>query len=162
MIDLSARRARFRSGIVAEAEALANAKLGSIQAVARVVNIPIVLGAKGAALTAGTNVDFRLGLNGQANVLTWSLSAKVAGAPSARTAQLDVQVGATLATVGSICGLAANRPQLAAQIERNDQLPTGWTTVTIADPSTILVTVISADGTVEVVSLTLRVAVSPR
>jgi hypothetical protein len=142
-------------------EELVNRRIAALQAI-RVVNIPVVLGARGSALAAGAEIHFRLGLNGQATVLTWSLGATVAGVASARTVQLDVQVGATLAAVASICGAAANRPQLATQAERSDQLPSGWSSVTINDPSWLLVTVVSVDGTIEIASLTLRVAVSPR
>lgn len=152
----------WRQSILADVQGMILSAIGSIRPPARVVDVPIVLGAKGTPLAANTHVFFRLGLNGQATVLTWSVAATVAGVASARTIQLDVQVGATLAAVASICGLAANRPHLTAQSELSDQLPTGWTSVTIADPSWVYVTVVSVDGTLEVVSLTLRVAVSPR
>lgn len=126
----------------------------------RVVDIPVVLGARGSPLTVGTHVFFRLGLNGRASVVTWSLGATVAGIASARSVTLDVRVGTTLATVASICGTGL--PALATQAELNDQSPAGWSTTVIADPSTVLITVTAADGVIEVAGLTLRVAVSPR
>lgn len=154
--------AAWRQRILNDVQTMIAGAIGEVRAPIRVVDVPVVLGARGTPLTVGAQVFFRLGLNGQATVLTWSLGATVAGVASARTVQLDVLVGATLAAVATICGAAGNRPQLAAQSERSDQPPTGWTTVAVADPSWMLVTVTSADGTIEVAGLTLRVAVSPR
>lgn len=137
-----------------------NRRIGALTSL-RVVDVPVVLGSRGTPLVVGAHIFFRLGLNGQATVLTWSMGATVAGLASARTVQLDVQVGATLATVTTICGgTFTNRPHLTAQSELSDQLPSGWSTVAIADPSWLLVPVISVDGTLEVVSLTLRLGVS--
>lgn len=126
----------------------------------RVVDVPVVLGARGAALVVGAHVFFRLGLNGKAYIQTWSLGATVAGVASNRSVTLDVQVGSTLATVASICG--TNLPALATQSERADQPPTSWTLLTLADPTWVYVATTAVDGMIEVVSLTLRLAVSSR
>lgn len=152
----------WRAGILADVHEITARAIGSIHAPVRVVDIPIVLGARGSVLVVGTHVFLRLGLNGAAAVLTWSLGATVAGVASARSVQIDVQVGPTLLGLATMCGVAANRPQLIAQSERVDVVPTTWTSLAIPDPSWIYVTVMSVDGVIEVAGLTLRLAVSPR
>jgi hypothetical protein len=122
----------------------------------RTVDVVFVLGATGVPLVAGDHVFLRLGLNGTATILSWSLAATVAGTPTAGNVEVDVLVGATLAAAVTI--VASAPPELTADVELNDQPPTGWTT-TIADPSWVLVSVTSVDGTLEVVSLMLRVTV---
>jgi hypothetical protein len=122
----------------------------------RTVDVVFVLGATGVPLVAGDHVFLRLGLNGTATIINWSLAATVAGTPTSGNVQLAVEVGTTLATVASI--VASAPPALTADIELNDQPPTTWTTA-IADPSYVMVSVTSVDGTLEVVCLTLRVVV---
>lgn len=127
----------------------------------RVVDIVLVIGARDVLLDVADHVFYRLGLNGQVNILSWSMAGTIAGASAAGTIRVDVQVGATLATVASICGGTGNQPTLTAVAELSDQAPTGWTTV-ITDPNWIMATVASTGGTLEVISLTLRAIVIPR
>lgn len=160
MVDLSARRNAFRNGILANAQANAAALLGSQQTAPRVVDVPVVLGGPGAPLTVGAHVFFRLGLNGQATIMTWSLAVTVAGATVSGSVTVDVLVGATMSTLASIC--STSLPALVAQAELADRPPgVGWT-VTIPDPSWMMVKVTATNGTIEVVSLTLRLSVTPR
>jgi hypothetical protein len=47
---------------------------------------------------------------------------------------------------------------LTAQVERNDQVPVGWST-SLTDPVTLLADVLAVDGVTEQIALTLRVAI---
>lgn len=149
-----------RPGLTKSFGRLVPPKQGRLVRPQRVVDIPITLGARGTPLAVGAHVFFRLGLNGSVTVLTWSVAATVAGVAHSGAVTLDVQTGATLATIASIAG--TGHPLLSAASESSDHVPTGWTTTTIADPSWLYVSATAVDGTLEVVSLTLRVAVSPR
>lgn len=142
---------QWREGILSDVETM----IGAVRQV-RVADVALAVGAPGSPLAVGDNVFLRLGLNGAATVLTFSLAATVAGAARSGTCVLDVLVGSTLAGAVSICG--TNRPSLTAQAERPDLLPTSWVT-TIPDPSWLLARVVSTDGVLEVVGLTLRVIV---
>jgi hypothetical protein len=159
-MSLATEVVAWRHGILTEVAGMIAAAIGSIRAPVRVVDVPVVLGARGTALVVGAQVFFRLGLNGQANVLTWSLAGTVAGVAAARSVTVDVQTGTTLAAVASICG--TNKPALVTQNERADQPPTSWTATAINDPMWVLVTATAVDGVIEVVSLTLRLGISPR
>jgi hypothetical protein len=133
--------------------------LKTIEQPIRVVDIPLVLGTRGVVLAVNDHVFFRLGLNGTVNILTWSLAGTISGASASGTIRVDVQTGATLATVATICGAGTtHQPHLTAAAELSDQAPTSWTTQ-IDDPSWIQAIVASTGGTREVVSLTLRCAV---
>lgn len=125
----------------------------------RIVNVPFKFGSKGIVLVTNDPLYFRLSLGGAATILGWSMAATVAGVASNRTATVDVLTGATLATVASICGVAANRPHLIAQSELSDQVPSGWTANVIPDPYWLMANPTAVDGAVETVSLTLLVAV---
>jgi hypothetical protein len=125
----------------------------------RVVDVPLLMGASGFALVVDDHVFLRLGLNGPAQIVSWSLGATVAGVATASDCVIDVLAGATLATAATICG--GNEPELNAQDELVEQPPTGWTT-TLVDPSWLMAIVTSVDGTVEVASLTLRMVVFSR
>lgn len=160
MSDMGSLLSAWRQNLLADVRSMIAAALGDARPPARIVDVPVVLGVRGTALAAGAHVFLRLGLNGQATVLTWSLAASVAGVSHSATVAVDVQTGTTLAGVATIC--SSGRPSLSAQAERSDIVPSGWSTVAIADPSWVYFSVLSPDGTVEVVSLTLRLAVSPR
>jgi hypothetical protein len=149
---------RFHDDILRKAEkrTLEIMAGGSSSSAGRIVDVPIVLGATGTPLAVGDHVFLRLGLGGPATVISWSLAATVGGVATASTVQLDVLVGATLATAASI--VDSHPPALAAASEAHEQFPTGWTT-SIPDPSWLRVSVTSADGTVELVGLTLRMQV---
>lgn len=123
----------------------------------RVVDLAFVLGSSGTELAVGDHAFVRVGLDGPAHVMSWSLAATVGGTPTSSSVVVDVLVGATLATAASICGTA--EPELTSDVELNDQPPTGWSSVVIPDPSWVKAVVESADGTVEVVGLTLRLQV---
>lgn len=158
--DLATKRQAFRNGILADVREMVAGMLGSIRPGVRIVDVPLVIGARGSAASVGDHVFFRLGLNGLVTILTWSLGGTVGGTPTAGTVTLDVLVGATLATAASICG--TSKPALAAAIEASDQPPAvGWT-VQLTDPQWILAKVSSTGGTLEVISLTLRCAVDSR
>ncbi len=146
----------WRTELLTAAEGMMAERFAAQQRHTRVVNVPLVLGARATPLQIGDHVFLRLGLNGAATILTWSIAATVGGVSQVGSCVLDVQAGSTLATTASICG--TNRPTLAAAAELNDQPPTDWQ-VTIPDPSWVLVRVDSADGVLEVVGLTLRVIV---
>lgn len=163
-IDLAAIREASQSvdlidqRILSIANQLLNKRLDSLGRIARVVTVPIVLGVRGTALTIGAHVFFRQSLNGKATVLSWSLAATTAGLAHAGTVTLDVQTGATLAGCTSIAG--SGQPTMAGVAELADQSPSGWTTSTIADPSWVYVYVTAISGGLEVVSLTLQMAIS--
>lgn len=157
---LAAKRDAFRNGILADARLMLVGMVAAIKPGIRVVDVPLLLGAQGVALTASNHVFFRLGLNGQATILTWSLAGTVAGASHTGTVTLDILVGSTVATVASICG--TSKPALSAVAELADQVPAASWTVQISDPQWILVKPTAVDGTLEVVSLTLRCAVDSR
>lgn len=154
MMSLHTTGAAHKRSLLADIEELVTRRLSQVQS-RRIVNLPLVIGARGVPLAAGDHVFLRLGLDATVDIVSWSIAATVAGASHAGTCQLDVQVGATLAAAASICGFV--RPSLTAAAERDEQAPTGWAT-SIADPSWLKAVVISADGTLEVVSLTLRLA----
>lgn len=149
----------WRAELLGDVQQMINRALGNLRAPARVVDVPLVIGSRGVVLAANDHVFLRLGLNGTATVLTWSLAGTVAGVSSARTCVIDVLTGVTLASVATICG--GNRPALTAQAELADQPPTSWG-VSIGDPIWLMAKVVSADGTLEEVSLTLRMAVDSR
>lgn len=156
MIDLRARRKAFRDGILRDAELRTNAIVGSQRAF-RVVDVVLIPIPNGSVLAVGDQVFFRLGLNGAATIIAWSMAGMVGGASAAGTITLDILVGATLATVTTICG--THKPALTAQAERADQAPaTDWT-VQIPDPRWIVAKVTSTGGTLQAVSLTLRCGV---
>jgi hypothetical protein len=122
----------------------------------RIVDVVFGFGARGAPLD-GTEVGFlRLGLNGPATILSWSLAAMIGGIPAAGSVTVDVRAGGSLVTQSSIT--AGSPPQLTAQVERNDQVPVGWST-SLADPVTLLADVLAVDGVTEQIALTLRVAI---
>jgi hypothetical protein len=123
----------------------------------RVVNVAFVLGAVGTPLVVGDHVFLQLGLGGTVTLLSWSMAGTVAGTPTASDVVIDVLAGATLATVVSMTGAAT--PELTADIELNDQPVSAWTFALLTDPSWVMALVTDADGTVEVVGLTLRVVV---
>ena len=129
----------------------------TVAAVVRVVNLAFLLGTPGTPLAVGDYAFVRLGLNGPAEVLSWSMAALVGDTPTASDVVVDVLTGATLATLSSITGTA--EPELTADIELTEQPITGWGTTAIVDPSWVQAIVESADGTVEVVGLTLRLRV---
>lgn len=122
----------------------------------RVVDVPFVLGARGTPLQGGELVFVRLGLNGTATVLNWSMAATIAGRAASGSCTIDVLAGATLGTVSSICG--GHPPRLAAQAELDEQPPTNWSS-SLNDPIWLEAFVTSVDGVLELVGLTLRLAV---
>lgn len=122
----------------------------------RIVNVPMVVGARGVPLAGGEFVFLRLGLNGPATVLSWSLAATVAGVTFPGSVTVDVLVGLSLGLAASICG--GSPPRLAGQSELNDQVPLLWST-SIPDPSSLAMRVTAVDGILEQVGLTLRVSV---
>lgn len=160
MDSLAAQRDAFRKGIIDEAVSRTASMLGAAKPGFRIVNVPLVVGSQGVALAANDHVFFRLGLNGIITILTWSLAGTIAGASASGTITLDIQVGASLATVATICG--THKPALAAVAEETDQIPANDWTVQLTDPNWILATVTSTGGTLEVISLTLRCAVDSR
>lgn len=149
---------RFHDDILRKAEkrTLELMAAGSSSSSGRIVDVPIVLGAKGTALAVGDHAFLRLGLGGPATIISWSLAGTVGGTATAGTVQLDVLVGTTLAGVASI--VSTNPPALSAVSEVHEQAPTLWTT-SIADPSWLMAKVTSTGGTLEVVGLTLRLQV---
>lgn len=124
----------------------------------RVINVPIDMGIRGTALTVGEHAFYRLSLGGTATVLAWSVAATKLGLAAVGSVTLDVQTGATLAGCTSITG--TGKPAMAAVSELPDQVPSGWTTTTIADPSWVYVNVTAISGALEVVNLTLKMAIS--
>lgn len=123
----------------------------------RVVDVAFVIGARGTALAANDHAFLRLGLNGVATIVSWSLAGTISGASASGTITVDVLTGQFFSGLSSIC--ASNRPALTAQTERTDQNPTGWTT-TIQDGQWVMAKVFSTGGTLEVVGLTLRCSVA--
>lgn len=158
MSSIDVARRAFRDGILRDAYTNASALIAGQRDV-RVVDISLVIGTRGVILTTNDHAFLRLGLNGQVTLLAWSLAGTINAASAAGTVSLDVRVGSTLATVASICGGAANQPQLTAQAERVDQPVTGWSDK-ITDSQWLMAIVASTGGTLEVVGLTLRAAVS--
>jgi hypothetical protein len=155
--DVRALRQRFRSRLLSDAEAIMARRMGDLAPGVRIVDLVLPLGSRGAPLDGTEQTPaIRLGLNGTATILTWSLNSLIAGVPAAGSVTLDVLAGPSLATAASICG--SNRPSLAAQVERNDQGPTSWSP-TLLDPSTIMAVARAVDGVIEVATLTLRLAV---
>lgn len=150
---------RWRQQLLDDVQKMLVDAIGSIRAPIRVVDVPFVIGTRGAVLAANDHAFLRLGLNAPATILSWSLAVTVAGASTSGTCVLDVLVGTTLTGATSIC--SSNRPSLTAQAERDDQPPTSWTT-SIPDPRWIMVTVVSTDGTIEEAGLTLRMSVDAR
>lgn len=144
-----------------EVERMVHRKLAGLRMAPRIVDIAITIGSQGVPVAPGDHQFLRLGLNGALTVLNWSLGATVAGVAHTGACRVDVQVGTTLAGVASICGGTGNQPQLSAQSERADQAPTGWTTQ-IADARWLVATVVTADGTLEVLGLTLRCSIDGR
>jgi hypothetical protein len=154
---------KFLEDLYAKVDRQVREILKTIDTPIRVVDIPLVLGTRGVVLAVNDHVFFRLGLNGTVNILTWSLAGTISGASASGTIRVDVQTGATLATVASICGAGTtHQPQLTAQAELSDQVPTSWSTTQIDDPSWIKAIVASTGGTLEEVGLTLRATVAPR
>jgi hypothetical protein len=130
---------------------------GAQQTQQRVVDIVFGFGARGTPLD-GTEVAFlRLGLNGAATILSWSLAAMIGGIPAAGSVTVDVRAGDSLVTQASIT--AGTPPRLAAQVELNEQVPVGWST-SLTDPVTLLADVLAVDGVTEQIALTLRVAIA--
>lgn len=149
----------WRDGILTDVQRMTSTVAANIR-FGRVVDVVLVLGAEGTPLTTGMHVFLRMGLNGPATILSWSLGATVGGTPTAGALTVDLRAGATLATTATICGGAP--PRLVGTAELVEQLPTvAWTT-TLADPSWLMAVVTAVDGTLQVFGLTLRVAVDPR
>lgn len=150
----------WRGDVLTDVQGMLETTVGSIRPPIRVVDVPVVLGAPGSPLTVGAHVLFRLGLNGETTILTWSLAGTIAGAGATSSMTLDILIGDTVATLASIC--AAALPALAAAAEASDQLPDPTWTVVIPDPSWVQVIVTATDGVVEVAALSLRLSVTPR
>lgn len=131
-------------------------RAGQGQDVSRIVDVVFGFGTRGVPLDGTEVVFLRLGLNGAATVLSWSLGALTGGIPAPATCIVDVQAGETLASVASICG--SGQPRLTAQVELNEQLPLGWS-ATLPDPVTVLAAVLIVDGVTEQLALSLRVAI---
>ncbi len=149
----------WRQGMLHDAELKTLELLGRFQqanAGGRIVDVVFGLGGYGTPLLAGDHREFRLGLNGVATVLTWSLLATTAGIAQIGACSLDVLAGPTMASAISIC--AGNKPSLSGASEIDDQIPVQWTT-SLADPITVVAQVVSTDGIIETVTLTLRVSV---
>jgi hypothetical protein len=125
---------------------------------ARVVDVPLILGGVGAALIGGEHVFLRLGLNGRARIINWSMGGTVAGTPHIGTCTVDLLNGGTMGTLASICG--GSPPSLASELELFERPPDGWST-DLADPSWLFARVTVVDGVLEEVGVTLRVLVSP-
>jgi hypothetical protein len=123
----------------------------------RVVNIAFDLGVDDTPIATGTHLTFRLGLNGTARVLSWSLAGLIAGASTSGTAAVDVKVGTTVSGVTSICG--GDEPELTSDTELTEQAVTGNWSPAIPDPRWVQARVISTSGTLERLLLTLRAIV---
>ena len=159
-MPLAQQIAQFRQEILGAVQMMINDAVGRIRQPNRIVDLPFVIGTQGTALTTSQHLFVRLGLNGQATILTWSMAATVAGLPHSGSVTFDIQAGSTLATASSICGMT--QPALASVIELNDQTPgTDWT-ITLSDAEWILVKPTTVDSVLEVVGLTLRLAVQSR
>lgn len=163
-VDLKAIREAGRTvswidqRIIALANRLFNRRLEGLSTGGpRVINVPFVMGVKGSALAVGAHLFCRLNLGGELTVLNWSLAATIAGLAHAGSVTIDVQTGATLAACVSIAG--TGQPSMTALSEITEQPPAGWTATTIANPSWLYVTVSAVSGGLEVVSLTLQMAV---
>jgi hypothetical protein len=156
MADTQTLRRQFRARLLSDARGMLDQRLGSLDAPVRIVDVPFVLGGPGTPLAGGEHAQLRLSLNGQATVLTWSLAATVASTAYAASVTVDVLNGPTTSALVSLC--PTTPPQLAAQIELTEQPPTGWS-LGVADPSWLVARVRAVDGVVEVVHLTLRLAI---
>jgi hypothetical protein len=123
----------------------------------RVVNIAFDIGADGVTITTGKHITFRLGLNGQVRIQSWSLAGLVGGSPTSSTVVVDVRTGSSVSSLSSICG--GDEPELVAQTSLSEQAVTdNWSPV-IDDPSWVQARVTSVSGTVQRVLLTLRAVV---
>lgn len=123
----------------------------------RVVNVPFVFGVPATPAVAGAHLPIRLGLNGPATVVSWSLAATIGGVVSGGSCTVDVRAGLFLGTAASICG--GSPPSLAGVGEVDDFVPVGWTP-SISDPVWLVASLTSVDGLLEVIALTLRLSVA--
>lgn len=135
------------------------AAVGNLRRLTRTIDIIGILGSQGTALAAGNNVFSRVSLGGPITITGWSLAATIGGVPTAGDVAVDVFVGATLATVASICG--ATLPTLTTHVvgELSEQSPGHDWNVLIPDPSTIVFRISTTGGTLQVVSITLKAQV---
>ncbi|RPJ26591.1 MAG: hypothetical protein EHM35_14775 [Planctomycetaceae bacterium] len=124
---------------------------------ARVVDVAFVLGSMGAPVVVGDHSFIRLGLNAPATIVNWSLAGTVTGASVSGSVAVDLKAGSTLATVVSITG--GSPPTLVAQAERREVAPTAGWNETLPDPTWLMASISTTGGTLQVVSLTLRLLV---
>jgi hypothetical protein len=148
----------WRDGILADVQRMTSSVAANIR-IGRVVDVVLVLGARGTPLVIGTHVFLRMGLNGPATILSWSMGATVGGTPTAGSLTVDLRADTSLGGLASICGGAP--PNLAGS-ERTEVLPSATWTPVLPDPTWLMAVVTAADGVLEVVGLTLRVSVDPR
>lgn len=121
----------------------------------RVVDIAFMLGSTGAPLDGTEIAAVRLGLNGSASVISWSMCAQITRSSASASCTVDILAGPTMTSLASIC--AGAPPTLTSQSERDDVVPLLWSS--IPDPSWLVAVTTSIDGLVETVAVTLRVSI---
>lgn len=127
-------------------------------ATSRVVDVALLLGSSGSPLATTDAAFLRLGLGGTATVVSWSLAGLVSAVSTAGSVTLDVGFGSSISSINSMTGTGP--PRLSSQFERTDVTPTGWTTLLIPDQRWLYVRPSTVDGVLQMVGLTLRVAVA--
>jgi hypothetical protein len=122
----------------------------------RVVDIAFMLGGTGVPLDGTEMSVVRLGLNGSATVISWSMCAQIARSSAFASCAVDILAGPTMTSVASIC--AGAPPTLTNQSELDDVVPLLWSS--IPDPSWLVAATTSIDGLTETIAVTLRVSIA--
>jgi hypothetical protein len=146
MIDLRTRREAFRNGILADVEAMLQAKLGAV-AVPIHRRLVVVIDGGGQPITTGLKTS--VPIHDDLDVVKWTLTADVSG-----SIVLDLKRAtyANWPTTTSIVG--ASGPQLSGAQKASANVAFGaWTSLHDGD---ILDVVVSATATVQRVTLSLR------